>query len=181
VDQVIQAIVAKKRRRKRLADRVASMRARVEKEKQTGSPFDLKLVPGGLMDCEFAAQFLLLSGLHRIAGETTAETLALATIEGRLPTAQGERLTLSAELQAALLQVLRVSEIESADLDQAPDALKQILVLVAGAELRSSGVGEERSGVGSFQELGRRLQKLQVQTRAALQTLLGAPIGASGG
>ncbi len=69
--------------RRRLPQDVASMRARIEREKPAASPFDVKLAPGGLMDCEFAAQFLVLSGLRRVAGETTLETLKRAADEGR--------------------------------------------------------------------------------------------------
>jgi [glutamine synthetase] adenylyltransferase / [glutamine synthetase]-adenylyl-L-tyrosine phosphorylase len=181
VEDVISTIVAKRRRKKRLGERVASMRARVEKQKHTANPFDVKLAPGGLMDCEFAAQFLMLSSLGRVAGEATTATLKRATTEGKIPTAEGERLTLSSELQGGLLQVLRVTGVESADLDQAPDALKQLLVRVADGELKSDGVGEERAGVASFDELRERLQTLQTQTRAAVERVLGVPITPSGG
>ena len=62
----------------------------------------MKLARGGLIDCEFAAQFLVLSGLGRVAGETTLETLERArSRRGRTRAAGGERLVLSAALQGA--------------------------------------------------------------------------------
>ncbi len=43
---------------------VRDMRALVAKEKPANDPFDLKLVPGGLLDIEFIAQFLMLAHAH---------------------------------------------------------------------------------------------------------------------
>ncbi len=82
VDAVLDAVVGKPREREKLAEDVASMRARIEREKPAKSVFDVKLAQGGLMDCEFAAQFLVLAGLKRVAGETMLETLERAERRG---------------------------------------------------------------------------------------------------
>jgi glutamate-ammonia-ligase adenylyltransferase len=176
VSAVLDALVAKHRDPKRLAADVAAMRARVEREKAVSGPFDMKLARGGLMDCEFAAQFLVLSGLGRVAGETTRETLQRATHAGRLDNETDERLVLSAALQGALLQIERVADPEGFSPQTAPEALKRLIAGVADAVLRNFGVGAERSGVASFEELSSRLADLQAATRAALESVLGVKI-----
>jgi glutamate-ammonia-ligase adenylyltransferase len=173
---VIDALVAKKRDRMALATDVASMRARIEQEKSPANEFDIKLARGGLIDCEFAAQFLVLSGLGRIAGETTLETLERATAEGRVPPDAGERLVLSTSLQAALLQIMRVAEPNAFSPETAPEALKRIMVTIADKAFKDAGVGTERAGVSSFGELEKRLVEIQAQTRMALEKVLGIAV-----
>ncbi len=176
VDDVLDRLVNKERDRKTLATEVASMRARIEREKKAANIFDVKLAKGGLMDCEFAAQALVLSGLGRIAGETTSEILTRAAGEGRIAAGAGERLVLSAALQSALLQFERVADPRAFSPDDAPEALKGLLVDVADDVLHDLGTGEERAGIKAFAELERRLADVQKETRAALEELLGADI-----
>ncbi len=176
VSGVLDALVAKERDPGKLAADVASMRARVEREKAAAGAFDVKLARGGLIDCEFAAQFLVLSGLGRVPGETTLETLQRAADAGRPALAEGERLILSAALQSALLQIERVADPKGFSPDQAPEALKRLMVGVADDALRNAGVGTERTGVASFAELEARLVEIQARTRAALESVLGVPV-----
>ncbi|MGH6922206.1 MAG: bifunctional [glutamine synthetase] adenylyltransferase/[glutamine synthetase]-adenylyl-L-tyrosine phosphorylase [Propylenella sp.] len=176
VSGVIDAVVEKPREREALAADVASMRARIEREKGAEGVFDVKLASGGLMDLEFAAQFLVLSGLGRVAGETMPETLARAEGEGRLDPEDAERLLLSASLQVALLQLQRVAGAEAFAPDKAPEALKRLVVAAADRALANAGVGQERAGIESFEELDARLGQIQQQTRAALERVLGCRI-----
>lgn len=173
---VLDELVAKERDPSKLASEVASMRARIEREKAAANVFDVKLARGGLIDCEFAAQFLVLAGLGRFAGETTLETLERAAGEGRISPDVGERLVLSAALQGAILQILRVSYPKNFSPDSAPEALKRLMVDVADEALRNSGIGKERAGVASFAELEARLVEVQRQTRAALEEVLGIAV-----
>jgi [glutamine synthetase] adenylyltransferase / [glutamine synthetase]-adenylyl-L-tyrosine phosphorylase len=150
------------------------MRARVEEERRAASDFDVKLAPGGLMDCEFAAQFLVLSGLGRVAGEATEATLLRAAAAGRIAPPDAERLALSTALQTALLQIARVGEAKN--LADAPDALKKLVVWAADTMLRSDGVGAERAGVDAFADLQEKLGGIQRATRRALESLLGIAV-----
>jgi glutamate-ammonia-ligase adenylyltransferase len=178
VSRAIDSLIAKQRDRAKLAADVGAMRARIEREgKGVASPFDVKLARGGLMDCEFAAQFLVLAGLGRVAGETTAETLKRAAEEGHLAPEQGERLVLSAALQSALFQIERVANPKGFSVEDAPDALKGLMVSIADNALKDVGVGEERAGVRSFAELEARLIGGQAKTREALEAVLGMPVG----
>ncbi len=176
VEQVLDAVVAQAGERETLAADVAAMRARIEREKPASGIFDVKLSPGGLMDCEFAAQVLVLSGLGRIAGETMLQTLARAEAEGRLAPEDAERLLLSATLQTALLQLERVAGAETFVPDKAPEALKQLIVSLANNALRNSGVGDERGGIETFDALETQLQRIQQRTRVALEHVLGAKV-----
>ena len=69
--------------RRALADVVATMRDRIERE--LGHPGDLKTGPGGIIDVEFAAQYLALAyGAEHAAlrAPSTAEVLAAAGAAG---------------------------------------------------------------------------------------------------
>jgi glutamate-ammonia-ligase adenylyltransferase len=57
---VIAQVLSTKRERKKIAADVAEMRALIEKEKPPRDIWDLKLIPGGLIDIEFIAQYLRL-------------------------------------------------------------------------------------------------------------------------
>jgi glutamate-ammonia-ligase adenylyltransferase len=173
VSDVLDTVVGKPREREALAADVASMRARIEREKPAANAFDVKLSPGGLIDCEFAAQFLVLSGLGRVAGETMLETLARAEGEGRLAPEEAERLTLSAALQIVLLQLERVADARNFALDEMPEALRQLFVSFANRAMSEAGVVSE---IESFDALGERLRSVQAGTRAALERVLGAKV-----
>jgi glutamate-ammonia-ligase adenylyltransferase len=172
VSAVLDRIVAAPRDPEKLAGDVADMRARIAREKPAANPFDVKMARGGLVDCEFAAQFLVLAGLGRRAGESTAETLRRAVRERHAPPAEGEALATAVELQGALLQVLRIAEDTAFDPQAGSDALKSLLASFA------SGNGKEEAGEPptSFDALQRRLTGVQDQARAALEVVLGRPI-----
>ena len=122
----------KPRDRKALAADVASMRARIEREKAAAGPFDVKLARGGLIDCEFAAQFLVLSGLGRVAGETTLETLQRASETGSMATADGRAagpLRCAAERAAADRCASRIRR--AFDRRRRREALKELMVEAA--------------------------------------------------
>lgn len=59
-EQVIENILNRPRERDKVAADVAEMRALIEQEKPPRDQWDLKLIPGGLIDIEFLAQFARL-------------------------------------------------------------------------------------------------------------------------
>ncbi len=78
VEAVVRAIVERDRDADRLKGDVASMRARIERDKPGRGPLDIKLRAGGLVDLEFIAQSAILSGAvpPGFCGRPTAEVLA---------------------------------------------------------------------------------------------------------
>ena len=78
VETAIRDVLLKPRDRAKTAADVRDMRARIEKEKGTRDPWELKQVRGGLVDLEFIAQHLQLvhaAGHPRILSQNTVEAL----------------------------------------------------------------------------------------------------------
>ncbi|HBF28360.1 bifunctional [glutamine synthetase] adenylyltransferase/[glutamine synthetase]-adenylyl-L-tyrosine phosphorylase [Rhizobium sp.] len=75
----IAGVLAAHRNKQKIAADVAEMRSLIEEEKPPLNGFDLKLMPGGLIDLEFLAQYLALiapqEGLHVARSMTTVESL----------------------------------------------------------------------------------------------------------
>jgi glutamate-ammonia-ligase adenylyltransferase len=81
----------------RLRQDIADMRERIRQQKPlSGDGFDLKLSPGGRVDVEFIAQYLVLTHAHALPELTgprgTADILHLADAQGLLDAGQGEAL-----------------------------------------------------------------------------------------
>ena len=60
IETAIRRILTRPRDRERLAGDVAAMRRRMEAHSRPASPWDVKQRPGGLVDVEFIAQYLML-------------------------------------------------------------------------------------------------------------------------
>ncbi|WP_412064736.1 bifunctional [glutamine synthetase] adenylyltransferase/[glutamine synthetase]-adenylyl-L-tyrosine phosphorylase [Rhizobium sp. SYY.PMSO] len=89
-ERVIGEVLSAKRDIARIAKDVREMRALIEQEKPPENIWDLKLIPGGLIDIEFIAQYLRLIAPERgvgidANGLSTAEALKLlgASLMGR--------------------------------------------------------------------------------------------------
>lgn len=81
-ERVIGEVLSTKRDVARIAKDVREMRALIEQEKPPESIWDLKLIPGGLIDIEFIAQYLrLIASVRGVGidanGLSTAEALKL--------------------------------------------------------------------------------------------------------
>ncbi|MGQ3278375.1 MAG: bifunctional [glutamine synthetase] adenylyltransferase/[glutamine synthetase]-adenylyl-L-tyrosine phosphorylase, partial [Shinella sp.] len=59
-DDIFRAVLRRKREPAKIAKDVAEMRSLIDQEKPPKDVWDLKLIPGGLIDIEFIAQFLAL-------------------------------------------------------------------------------------------------------------------------
>jgi glutamate-ammonia-ligase adenylyltransferase len=76
IEAEIEEILALPRDRRKIAAEAFEMRAMIEKEKPSRDRWDIKLIPGGLIDLEFIGQVAVLTG--RLKGERvtgTAKTL----------------------------------------------------------------------------------------------------------
>jgi glutamate-ammonia-ligase adenylyltransferase len=96
----------------KLKDDVLSMRRRLEEAKGSDNPFEVKQAPGGLIDIEFIAQYLML--LHGAAhpdifSPTTPLALCKLRDAGLLDAGAAETLDAASRLYQGLTQLLRLS------------------------------------------------------------------------
>jgi glutamate-ammonia-ligase adenylyltransferase len=105
------ALTAPHDRTKVLAD-AAQMRARMLRDLPAEGPWDLKLMPGGLVEVEFIAQALSLAHAHeqpRLLRRTTREVLAALGRHGLLDEVEAATLIEAERLWRTLLGLLRLT------------------------------------------------------------------------
>jgi glutamate-ammonia-ligase adenylyltransferase len=133
-----EAAIASALRRQRPANRTAAdvlaMRRLVTKERPAHGFWDLKLHDGGLMDIEFAAQFLQL--IHAAEGGPLRQNTA-AALEALAETGLASAELLAAlgdawRLQQDLSQLLKVALADGAHPDHEPKALRALLAKAGG-------------------------------------------------
>ena len=162
----IEAVVARdvaKGRASRGGSRATSrdMRALIAREKGDKGRFDLKLAPGGLIDIEFLAQFLILA--HAAAHPAlmrpeTRAALAEAARAGLISAADGEALAEAHRLMTAVTQALRLTLADDAEPQDAAAGVKRRIAASAGAP--------------DFERLSAELAEARVRVRAIRQRLL---------
>ncbi len=134
IDTVIARILATPRDEAKLKADIVDMRERIQREKGSKDPWDIKLVRGGLVDVEFIAQYLQLA--HgpenpEILSQNTATALAACRKVGFLSGADAGILEPACELYHALTQVLRLCLDGPFDPKAAPRGLDHLLCQVA--------------------------------------------------
>lgn len=110
VDEAIRRGLA--RERETLAADVADMRRRIAGEKGSRDPWELKTVPGGLIDLEFIAQYLQLRHFRahpEVASTNTLTALNRMFHAGLIEARHVDVLLPAAGLYQALTQVLRLA------------------------------------------------------------------------
>jgi [glutamine synthetase] adenylyltransferase / [glutamine synthetase]-adenylyl-L-tyrosine phosphorylase len=132
----IEAALRRPRKPKALARDVRDMRALIAREKPPSGFWDVKLAPGGLVDIEFAAQYLQLAhaaqdGPLRVH---TADALA-AIAEARLAEpAPLEALIEAWRLQQDLSQLMKLAVADPADPDNEPKGFQAALARAGHAK-----------------------------------------------
>lgn len=94
-----------------LAD-AAAMRARMLRDLPLDGPWDVKLMPGGLVEAEFVAQALQVAHAHRapaVLSPTTRLALAALARAKLLPAAEAEALIAAERLWRAIVAQLRLT------------------------------------------------------------------------
>jgi glutamate-ammonia-ligase adenylyltransferase len=162
-DDAIAAALRRPRDRARTAADVREMRELMAQERPPKGDWDLKLCPGGLVDIEFAAQYLQLAhAAPNAANEggplhpNTAE--ALTAFRGLAPPKPLAALQDAWRLQQDLTQLLKVALEDGADPAAEPPAFRALLARAGHAR--------------DFRQLKARLKAAQTAARAAYETLV---------
>jgi glutamate-ammonia-ligase adenylyltransferase len=148
----IEAALRRPRERAKIAADVREMRELMERERPPHGDWDLKLGPGGLVDIEFAAQFLQLA--HAAQGGPLSPNTAQALAAFDAP----EALRDAWRLQQDLTQLLKVALGDGADPAEEPKAFRALLA--------------RAGGVRDFRALKTRLAKAQAAARKAYEDVV---------
>mgnify|MGYP001199840433 CR=1 FL=1 len=158
----IEAALRRPRNAKKTARDAREMRQLMEEERPPKGTWDLKLAPGGLVDIEFAAQFLQL--VHAAEGgplsPNTAQALAAFAEAGLADAGALAALCDAWRLQQDLTQLLKVALSDDADPTAEPKAFQALLA--------------RAGGVKTFKALQSRLAQAQTAARAAYLDLVKA-------
>ncbi|MGI9422500.1 MAG: bifunctional [glutamine synthetase] adenylyltransferase/[glutamine synthetase]-adenylyl-L-tyrosine phosphorylase, partial [Hyphomicrobiaceae bacterium] len=133
IEGAIRSALMIPRDRAKIATDVRDMRARIEEEKGTDNIWDMKQVRGGLVDIEFACQFLQLvyaAEQPQILDQNTQQALKNLRDAGYLSAAATSVLLDTHSLIQDLGQVTRLCFEGPFDPHKAPDGLKQLLAIV---------------------------------------------------
>lgn len=156
----IAAALRRARDPKKTAADVVEMRQLMERERPGKGDWDLKLDPGGLVDIEFAAQFLQLA--HAAAGgplrQNTGEALAALREAGLADEGALSRLEAAWRLEQDLSQLIKVALEDGGDPEAEPKAFKALLA--------------KAGGVAQFKSLKPKLAKAKAEARAAYEAVV---------
>ncbi len=129
VEEEIEAVLAAPRDAKKVRADARDMRKLIATEKPPRDAWDVKLVPGGLIDLEFIAQVAVLTG--RIKGEerlaSTIETLRALAPDFCSRKVQDE-LVAAHDLYSSMTQILRLCLTGPFDPDDVPPGLADLLL-----------------------------------------------------
>nr|WP_244273917.1 bifunctional [glutamine synthetase] adenylyltransferase/[glutamine synthetase]-adenylyl-L-tyrosine phosphorylase [Stappia indica] len=162
IDANIRETLARPRDADKIAAEVASMRGRIEAEKGTSDIWDLKQVAGGMVDIEFAAQYLQLVNAQahpEILSQTTETVLERARDAGLLSPGDAEVLLPAIRLYHALTQVQRLTLEGTFKAEAVPKGVRELLVHAGEAP--------------DFSHLEAMLSDRQKQVRATFEKLVG--------
>jgi glutamate-ammonia-ligase adenylyltransferase len=143
---------------------VANMRARMDRERASKSPWDLKLAPGGFVDIEFAAQGLQLIAAAEtpsVVNANTGEALDALVDAGALAPDRGALLLGAWRAWSDLQQLIRICIEGEFSAASAPAPLLSKLAAMLNAP-----------GASALEE---RLAALQAQVRAVFLQIVGSP------
>ncbi len=129
-DAEISAVIAQPRDAKALFAAAVEMRELLETEKPPRDMWDLKLVPGGLIDLEFIAQCAVLTGKADVPAANRRGTLdALSSLRGDFAGTQVRQDLVDAFLlYGSLTQVIRLCLTGPFDRDEAPPGLLDLML-----------------------------------------------------
>ena len=134
IDEAISNVLVRPRDDEKLRADIVDMRERIQKEKGSDDPWDIKTVRGGLIDVEFIAQYLQLAhaAAHpEVLSQNTATALAAARRAGLIAPGDAEVVEPACQLYHAVTQVLRLCLDGPFDPSSAPRGLAGLLCRAA--------------------------------------------------
>jgi glutamate-ammonia-ligase adenylyltransferase len=160
ISRMIEEALRRPRERAEVARAVRDMRRLIEEEKPAGGFWDVKLSPGGLIDIEFAAQFLQLvsAGQGGPLTQNTFGALEALKAAGAADAKLLDALQSALRHQQDILQILKAALVEDADPSQEPSGLRKLLAAAGG--------------VKDIDALVRRLTAERKAARAAYQAIV---------
>jgi [glutamine synthetase] adenylyltransferase / [glutamine synthetase]-adenylyl-L-tyrosine phosphorylase len=153
IEAVVEATLAKPREVEKLSREAREMRELIAREKPGADPWDLKLVPGGLIDIEFIAQFLTLAHARQtpgLADVSTRATLQRAGELGLLSPKDAATLGDAHRLFTAATQITRLTVAGRFDPTAAASGVKRRIAAAIGApdfDLTLVALKEAHAGV----------------------------------
>ena len=161
-ETAFEAALRRPRDRAAVAEDVREMRDLMARERPPKSDWDLKLAPGGLVDIEFAAQFLQLAhaGASGPLESNTAAALAAFGMHGLAPAKPLTDLEKAWRLQQDLTQLLKVALADGVDPASEPAAFRALLA--------------RAGGVRDFRQLQSTLKTAQAAAHKAYETIVRA-------
>ncbi|CAN7430653.1 bifunctional [glutamine synthetase] adenylyltransferase/[glutamine synthetase]-adenylyl-L-tyrosine phosphorylase [Mesorhizobium sp. LjNodule214] len=175
VEAEVAAVLALPRDASKVMAEAAEMRALIEKEKPPRDRWDIKLIPGGLIDLEFIAQVAVISGHVEAGRRVTATAEILARLAPDFAGADiRQELCDAYQLYLALTQMIRLCLTGVFERDDVPPGLSDLLLAVT--DLPDFGVLEAH-----LKETSRKVRKDfdlllrlgQPQQRAAVPDRIG--------
>ncbi|MGB3500351.1 MAG: bifunctional [glutamine synthetase] adenylyltransferase/[glutamine synthetase]-adenylyl-L-tyrosine phosphorylase [Mesorhizobium sp.] len=128
VDEAVAEVIASERSPAKVASEARKMRALIGEEKPPKDIWDLKLIPGGLIDLEFLAQVAVLTGNSSLPTRSTSTAEVLAHLaHGFAEPHVGADLTRAHNLYMLLTQIIRLCLDGSFDPKDVPPGLADIL------------------------------------------------------
>jgi len=161
IENIIEGALARKTDPIKLRHDARAMREKLASQFPAKDNWDLKFVPGGLVDIEFCVQYLqLLHGWESSAvlRQSTVAAIEQLSARGFLGADDAADLLAAAHLQLALLQTLRVAAAGPFDATETSEGMKALLVRAGESE--------------NFAALEARLADLQSRARRAFEKLL---------
>jgi glutamate-ammonia-ligase adenylyltransferase len=162
IDAEIAAILATPRDFAKVAADAAEMRRLIEEEKPPRDLWDVKLVPGGLIDLEFIAQVAVLTDRAKSEGRGPGTREILARLLPDFADVQiVHDLTAAWDLYLSLTQMIRLCLTGPFDKDDSPPGLIDLLLAA--------------TGMPDIKVLEAHLEDTQNRVRGHFRDLLGSP------
>jgi glutamate-ammonia-ligase adenylyltransferase len=133
VEAEVAAVLALPRDEVKVKAEASGMRAMIEEEKPPRDLWDIKLIPGGLIDLEFIAQVAVITGNVEQDGHATATADTLAHLAPGFATMQARQELVEAyAFYQALTQMIRLCLTGNFDRHDVPPGLADLLLAVTG-------------------------------------------------